>query len=366
MAKFIKRLIICMLVIILFISSAIFVINLPKFARVKRAFNVFAQDGHFFKNASAFGYKKGEFMIQRRNERDNINKGANAREYLNIKTYDLSNQPVHPDVVYIANGFQGYKYWMAYTPYPFSNALLENPCIAASNDGVNWDMPYGGNNPIVPPPDDVNEGGHYSDTDMMFINGKLRVYYVYNKQGALSLGKIYMSESSDGIKWSSPELVYQTKKSIEIYSPAIIYKDNLYRMWCFAGENRFFYTTSHDGKTWDDIKKINIVIDGWRTWHLDVSETDLGYEALICSRKEGTNTRALFYASSSNGVDWNVNKAPVIYPTIVSWDSGGIYRSTFSKQNGKYKVWYSAYDQSNKWHIGYAEGENIGRLKGMK
>ena len=62
---------------------------------------------------------------------------------LNIPTYDGSGQAVHPDVYYNANGWNGYRYWMAMTPYPNGNAAYENPSIVVSNDNLNWIVPPG-------------------------------------------------------------------------------------------------------------------------------------------------------------------------------------------------------------------------------
>jgi hypothetical protein len=55
---------------------------------------------------------------------------------LNIPTYDGSGQAVHPDIYYNANGWNGYYYWMAMTPYPNGDAAYENPSIIVSNDNL--------------------------------------------------------------------------------------------------------------------------------------------------------------------------------------------------------------------------------------
>ena len=34
-----------------------------------------------------------------------------------INTFDGSGSLTHPSVLYFENGFNGYKYWMSYTPY---------------------------------------------------------------------------------------------------------------------------------------------------------------------------------------------------------------------------------------------------------
>lgn len=41
---------------------------------------------------------------------------------LNIETYLAGkNQPTHPSVVTFKNAWNGYKYWMAYSPFPYAN-----------------------------------------------------------------------------------------------------------------------------------------------------------------------------------------------------------------------------------------------------
>lgn len=50
----------------------------------------------------------------------------------------------HPDVQYFPNGFNGYQYWMVFTPYFGSlgnEERYENPTVVASNDGLNWAAP---------------------------------------------------------------------------------------------------------------------------------------------------------------------------------------------------------------------------------
>lgn len=380
MSKIRKFLIVCISILLMITVALGIAINLPQFARVKGTIMSLVKDGHFVSNAIDYWNnrqdrirqeehnekQKQEFIKQREAERENLNKNANARNYLKTPTYDFSGQAAHPDILYFDNGFNGYKYWMAFTPYPNSQKEIENPSILVSNDGVNWDIPYKLSNPIVPTPDDVLDGGHNSDTDMIYVDGKLIVYYVYNKDGVRGPSRFYRVESIDGVTWSKPELVFKTDRSIEGYSPAIIYKKDSYKMWYFGGENNLLYVTSRDGRKWDGIIPINsFKIDNWRPWHIDVIETDSGYEALICSRKDKSTTRALFYGSSKDGFKWDIDNTPVLYPSDDSWDSQSIYRSTFIKQDGLYKVWYSAYDRNEKWHIGYVEGKDITKLTGM-
>ncbi len=69
---------------------------------------------------------------------------------LNIETYiDGKNQPTHPSVIDMGEEWNGFRYWMAYSPYPNADGGEENPCIGASNDMLHWKTPNGLYNPIA-------------------------------------------------------------------------------------------------------------------------------------------------------------------------------------------------------------------------
>lgn len=101
---------------------------------------------------------------------------ANSKGYLKIPVYNNPNgyQATHPSVLYFKNGWNGYKFWMGYTPYEYSNELLENPSVAASNDGVNWEVPTGLTNPLEAT-DTLDM--HYSDPHLVFVNSQIEYWY---------------------------------------------------------------------------------------------------------------------------------------------------------------------------------------------
>lgn len=79
-----------------------------------------------------------------------MNNNISGSVRLNIETYFAGkNQPTHPSIVAFEEEWCGYKYWMAYSPYPFGNGEEENPSIAVSNDLLYWDIPNGFLNPIA-------------------------------------------------------------------------------------------------------------------------------------------------------------------------------------------------------------------------
>ena len=48
----------------------------------------------------------------------------------------VSDEIVHPAIIRTPNG--QFKYCIAYTPYPKSDFLCENPCVAYTNDFISY------------------------------------------------------------------------------------------------------------------------------------------------------------------------------------------------------------------------------------
>lgn len=292
--------------------------------------------------------------------------GKNSKKYLNIPTYDGKNQSNHPKVLYMANGWKGYKYWMAYTPYPNYVDRYENPCIVVSNDGVNWTVPKGLKNPIIPHPKDVAMGGHNSDPHLVlnYKNNAMELWYRVNKgtpkKRAGGEDFIYKVVSKNGINWSKPTLVFYQKKGLCL-SPAIIYENNLYKMWYVTyvnGKTVINYSESKDSTKWQNTKQVNIKYDeGCYPWHIDVTKTDKGYELLIANYyKEFNGNIILSRSVSKDGINFG-KVIDLLVPSKdkFAWDNGMIYRSSLVKVGNKYKIYYSAVDLKGRWHIGLTE-----------
>lgn len=290
----------------------------------------------------------------------------NAKENIFTPTPEKMNQANHPDMVYFSNAFNGYKFWMACTPYPNSNQRYENPNVLVSNDGVHFIVPKNEKEPVINPPSDVNSGGHLSDTDMYYYNKRFVLHVVYNKKGVLGPSRFYRTTSNDGIHWDKPELTYKCIQTKEGYSPAYIQNGNNIKMWYVGGEGNLDFTQSNDNeRTWSRVIRCKINMDQWKPWHVEVIKTEKGYEGLVCARNRMMNTRALFYIFSKNGVKWACSKFPILFPSKKGWDDVDIYRSTMLKDNGVYRIWYSARGKWQKWHIGYTEfnEDEINKLK---
>ena len=77
-------------------------------------------------------------------------RGNGTYETVTIPSPYTPAHVLHPSIVYVPNGWNGYVYWCAFTPYPDSDAEYENPCVIASCDGQTWVAR--GSQPLVPSP----------------------------------------------------------------------------------------------------------------------------------------------------------------------------------------------------------------------
>ena len=283
----------------------------------------------------------------------------NAATYQTTPTYDGSNEAVHPDIVYFSNAWNGYKYWMLFTPYP--SAAYENPSILASNDSSSWEVPSGLTNPIDPAP----ASGHNADTDMIYndATGELWAYYIETGAGTTYLKR---RTSSDGVTWSAEEDIFNLP-DYQIVSPSIVKVDSTYYMWyvdsgssgCSATSTTVKYRTSSDGVNWSSAQDVNITQSGYIIWHLDViyvpSKSE--YWMLFAAYPSGNSCSdtVLFFAKSTDRINWTTYSNTALDKGS-GWDENQIYRSSllYDSTNDLLKVWYSANGASN-WRIGYTE-----------
>jgi hypothetical protein len=296
---------------------------------------------------------------------ENFNLSMNADNYLTTPTYDGSGQAVHPDVVYIPGGWNGYAYWMAMTPYPNNQDQYENPSILASIDGLTWVEPAD-INPLVDPP----SGGHNSDPDMLLVDGTLMLYYVEltGEEPGTDYSNIRVLTSTNGTAWNGPTTVISIPLAFNDYvlSPAVLYENNTFYMWyvrgaCAAQGSQMYLRTSTDGINWDDnesAQEVSLAHDGYVVWHSDIQWDGSKYAMLYAAYPSGSNCAYtnLYYAQSTDVVNWTANTTPVLTPAPSGWDNTDIYRSTFLANGDSLRIWYSA-ESNTEWHVGYTEGD---------
>ncbi|EAC2688372.1 hypothetical protein B5H05_15725, partial [Listeria monocytogenes] len=295
---------------------------------------------------------------------------ANADIPIVIPTYDGNNQTTHPKVLYFETPWNGYKYWMAHTPYANSNDRLENPSLCVSNDGITWAEPNGLVNPLDKPIDTTIS--HMSDNDLLMRGNVMEIWYretIRNGGGDI----IYRKTSTNGLTWSDREIVFQTGAGGQILSPSTLYEDGKYKMW-YVSNFEIHYMESTNGIEWTTPIEVTVnyekVSENYMPWHLEVIKEDGKYGLVLNAQRssvgEVNSRRAVFYGKSENKAEFNVE--PIIHPRprgTGTWDDRHIYKSSLVKVNDLYRLYYSAQSDQNQWAVGVSQGKDVFNLSGV-
>ena len=256
---------------------------------------------------------------------------------LQIETYkNGANEPYHPSIVKFDTAWNGYKYWMAYTPFP--SEADENPCICASNDLIKWKTPAGLINPLDKPHDyDTGATGYWSDTNLLYNPDTDRLECFYRGIGASATGEnnICRKTSSDGITWSDRETVF-TFTGGSYVSPSVIYENGKYTMY-FCRPGNIYEST--DGINWTKIGDLSFFPTDYRFWHQDIIKTDIGYE-LVGMEGVGSNTRIIHF-TSTDGINFRNGKEIVKVLDNNKYGIKGFYKPALVKENGIYYLFLS-------------------------
>jgi len=271
-------------------------------------------------------------------------------ELLTIPTPDGTGYATHPSVVRFRTPWNGYRFWMAFTPY--ASIAQENPCIVASNDGVTWIVPTGVTNPLFPMP--ATEGGYNSDTELIYLptGNKLRMYF--REYSVSSNSIIWYTESTDGIIWSE-----KIACTFDVYkdaiAPSIIKLDKYYM---YIG-NTFGFYESVDGIAWTnyqpcitDIEKFGIV------WHPQVwaDGTKLRLVSPIGNVGKGASKETeLYYAESTDGINWTFETHALYRREPNGKFDQRVYRSCVVPYGSEMFIYMSGLTSSLSERIGYSK-----------
>lgn len=379
----------------------------PYNARYVRIWN----DGHD-KGAKMGGHYIEVEVWSTEEKKDPLPVPYQFRDVLKIPTYSYTAQggqaqkaewdTTHPDVIDFAKTSKeggkwgGYRYWMVLTPNQDGYSQYENPCLAASNDGVNWVVPNGIENPLSGVKHEP-AGTHNCDTDLVYNpdSDELWVYYVWEQDSPAgtpsNLRLIRVKEKNDGFEITSTtdgkpyERLINSQYRYDMQSPAVVRRNaNTWLMWSnnsdsdnsgngWQSQVAFVELyTSTDGKNWTNKQSLadTLVLKGadgiasYIPWHLDVQwvESQNKYWGLFCAYPKGGNTNRtyLLFGTSEDGKTWTTYPKPLISPRDNEWDNNFIYRSTFiyDDASGTLQVWYSG-GKSGGWRIAYTEFENF-------
>lgn len=295
---------------------------------------------------------------------------VNSPKRLNLKSVYGDIQSYHPKVISFENGWNGYKYWMSFTPYPYADSSKENPHVVASNDGI--DFNYLGDTKVLDEVEDTANGKRYNSDSHLVYNSDTDYLecwwrYVDDVDNKVIL---YRRTTKDGINWSDKEAVITANRKKEDYlSPSIIYEDETYKLW-FVRKNKVMYTESTDLVNWTEVKTLNIEYnDSVLSWHLDVIHTVNGYEMVLVAYSDWEHRMYmnLYYTKSVDNENYDVAET-ILKPTTGTnnWDNSGLYRSSILYEDGIYKIYYSGQGTNKAKGIGLVTGSSIYNLKTVK
>ena len=320
----------------------------------------------FITNLIAINELKNEIIFIKENYQ--TKEKMNSPKRLLLKGAYGDNQSYHPKVLNFNKKWNGYKYWMSFTPYPNADSSKENPHVKVSNDMINWKEPINGLNPLDEVSNPDNNTRYNSDSHLVYNDDKDQIEcwwrYIDDEK---NISTIYRRISKDGKNWSTKEVVYSSnRKDNDWISPTIIYEKHTYKIW-YVYENKIYYTESKNLIDFTLPIDLNIEYDeSVKSWHLDVIHTQNGYEMIIVAFTDWEKRALmnLYYTYSKENKNY-ITAQVIMKPTTNTshWDNSGLYRSSLIYEKGKYYIFYSGQGTDNKKGIGLMEGKNIFDLK---
>ena len=262
-----------------------------------------------------------------------------------IPTYDGSGATIHPAVVDMGNGgWNGYRWWMANTPYPGQNDDNENPCIYGSNDRRTWTAPAGLTNPIDPDP---GTPWFHSDTELVWNPETSRLVCLYRlASAATNPPTIYLraQSSPDGVTWTDHGTIHTLPGSGARLSPAVErIAAGEWRMWVWGGGSaaQMLAATNPLGP-WTVAGSLTLAGSAFTAaWHGDVIRHGGTYYAIYSDTISSGN---LWLTTSMDGIAWSARVLVIDGGAGGGWDVTP-YRPCLlpSTEPGFFDCWYSAY-----------------------
>ncbi|ABK46098.1 hypothetical protein Mmc1_3613 [Magnetococcus marinus MC-1] len=280
---------------------------------------------------------------------------THAQQPMITPTYEHSGQVTHPDVLDFGQPWQGYRFWMVTTPYPFLDESVENPSILVSHDGENWQPPEGLRNPLVERP----TSGFHADPDMFFNpqQQQLWLYFLHTQRHQQQ--DLLRMCSADGRHWSPPvrilSLPYQT-----IRSPGLLwYRGEILMLSVNMSGGRILeLRRSHNGVQWSQPQPVALTLPGYTPSHLDLlyDAPSALFFMLIQADPLGGGPNRLFLLSSKDPLVWRCGRRPLLSPLDApSWAAQTLYRSSFSMHPDEHTVelWYAGRSMEHANHIAH-------------
>jgi predicted GH43/DUF377 family glycosyl hydrolase len=228
---------------------------------------------------------------------------------------------------------------------------------------VSWGTTISGwydyeNNAVLTGSSNSFDSGGVGQPRVYKMNGKYYMYYLAIKG---SMGTIGLATSLDGITWekfgSNPVFTSggESWDANSVSPGPIIKKDSSFVMYyqgysSSTGQMNVGIATSKDGIVWARSPNNRITVDGNSVYHAsEVIQKEGKYYLYYDGYDYATGYRAVFLATSLNGISWTKVQSQPVLKSSYSWEIGGITFSTIQYENGKYTTVYSdnGYTTSN-------------------
>ena len=267
---------------------------------------------------------------------------------VSLTTYAGSpNAVVHPSLLFFDEGWNGWRYWMAYTPYNGADAQLENPCIAVSNDGETWVTPAGLTNPVEASP----PGAGYNADPCLCMSADGRTMLMVWKINDATR-QIVLRTSTDGVTWTAR--VVLVDNPYEDVSPALLWDNGVYRMWTIVykdGPPNTMYVRTATAPEGPWSAPVACTYSGLPTgsiiWHMDIKRAGQQYHTVLATAPDAagpalTRTR-LWFGKSTDGIVWEFGRKAIMDTGLFTQQ--GYYKAAMlpkiTPQGLTYDVWYS-------------------------
>ncbi len=282
---------------------------------------------------------------------------------LHINTFDGKWSPYHPSVLFFEHGWNGFRYWMAETPYslrtkPYGDRN-ECPSIHISNNGINWQEVPGLTNPLEDLSErQVKELDYFSDPCLVLgKNGQLECWYrLTERRGEKELRTIVSLRrrcTTDGVNWTPVEIMAQLNENDPdkglgnvVVSPALLYNKTtgVYTMWFVNMETAgcpdfqgVSMCVSKDGRHWSDHRDV-IFDKPVNQWHIDVHKIDGRYYMTIF---DFVNVSIW---ESQDGLDFHYVCTPAMPAAKPFSVLEQLYKSCLIKDSQEYKLYMASHD----------------------
>ena len=300
---------------------------------------------------------------------------------LNIETFDGSNSPYHPSVLYSSDGWGEYHYIMSETPFYFGLPSVgenyrdqyEDPSIHFSKDGLHWTKCT---EPLVKlSKEEIDNRDYYSDPDLVWGPNGLECWYRMNRRYGTETNQdnivLYRSILNKELYWSKPELIADLEhgdfcKSLgrTVISQTLLYEDGKYKMWYHSGggfKNGVLEYSETDTtlNTWTKSKRLVLKGPKISPWHQHIMKDGKIYWLTIYDHQKN-----ITIWKSIDGISFDFACMPIQHSGIIgSYYSHDLYRACLIKLPNKlYRLYFSA-DDGFKSSIGVMEGLSPASLK---